>query len=105
MYKLFIDDERDPVTDDWIVARSSAEAIAIMTEHGMPNEIAFDHDLGGDDTSIRILGWMVEGLLHDELKIPADFIFSVHSQNPIGAENIRSQMNQIVKHFKLIQAL
>ena len=46
-YKLFIDDLRDPVTNDWKVARSSAEAKDIVVEFGIPNEIAFDHDLGG----------------------------------------------------------
>ena len=45
-YKLFIDDLRDPVTSDWKVARSSVEAKDIVVEFGIPNEIAFDHDLG-----------------------------------------------------------
>ena len=31
-YKLFIDDLRDPVTNDWKVARSSAEAKDIVVE-------------------------------------------------------------------------
>ena len=43
-YKLFIDDLRDPVTNDWKVARSSAEAKDIVVEFGIQNEIAFDHE-------------------------------------------------------------
>jgi hypothetical protein len=48
-YKLFIDDERFPVTDDWVIVRSSKEAIDHVLAHGMPSEISFDHDLGGND--------------------------------------------------------
>ena len=39
-YKLFIDDLRDPVTNDWKIARSSAEAKDIVVEFGIPNEIS-----------------------------------------------------------------
>lgn len=98
-YKLFIDDERFPVTDDWVIARSSDEAIALVLMHGMPVEISFDHDLGGDDTSRRFIMWMVDALLDEQITFPVDFSFSVHSQNPIGAEWIRSTMQGIIYEF------
>lgn len=49
-YKMFIDDERFPVTDDWTIVRSSQEAIDCVLNNGFPQKISFDHDLGGDDT-------------------------------------------------------
>jgi hypothetical protein len=100
MSKLFIDDERDPVTDDWVVVRTSEDAINFIWNNGIPNEIAFDHDLGGTDTSILVINWMTDGLVEGRLKFPADFKYSVHSQNPVGVENIRSKMDQLLRHFK-----
>ena len=45
-YCLFIDDERFPVTPDWFVARNSYQAIKALELYGLPQEVAFDHDLG-----------------------------------------------------------
>ncbi len=87
-YKLFIDDERNPVTDDWVVARNSTAAFMYIGEYGFPNEIAFDHDLGGEDTSIVFLKMLKHYMLDYKLTLPEDFNYSVHSQNPIGAKNI-----------------
>ena len=98
-YKLFIDDERFPVTDDWVIVRSSNEAIAMVIMHGMPTEISFDHDLGGNDTSRLFIMWMVDALLDGLITIPEGFTFRVHSQNPIGAEWIRSTMRGIISEF------
>ena len=95
-WKLFLDDERFPVTDDWVLARSSQEAIWQVTSWGLPVEIAFDHDLGGDDTSIKFIHWMIEHVLDGDLIIPEGFKYSVHSQNPIGAANIKSKMDAIL---------
>lgn len=44
IYRLFIDDERFPVTPDWFIARNSFQAIKALELYGMPKEIAFDHD-------------------------------------------------------------
>ena len=98
-YKLFIDDLRDPVTSDWKVARSSVEAKDIVVEFGIPNEIAFDHDLGGDDTSIVFINWLINKMLDEDLKLPEGFKFSIHSMNPVGVENIKSLMTSVVKEF------
>lgn len=91
-YRLFIDDERFPTTDDWVIVRSSQEAIAMIIEYGMPYFISFDHDLGGEDTAIRLIRWIIDSFLDGTLEIHPDFDFYVHSQNPIGAENIHGLM-------------
>lgn len=98
MYKLFIDDERDPVRDDWVIARSSAEAIKIIEERGCPQEIAFDHDLGQNDTVTRnFLRWFEDALLDGKIRMPELFTFSVHSQNPIGAAKIKGHVQALVQ--------
>lgn len=99
MWKLFIDDERNPVTDDWVIARSSEEAIYLVEAEGMPNEIAFDHDLGFDDTSMKFLNWLTEQLIEGRLQIPTSFKYSIHSMNPVGARMIANRMNALLEHF------
>lgn len=99
-YKLFVDDIRDPITNDWIIARSSSEAITIVAENSVPEYISFDHDLGGDDTSIVFINWLTEQLLDCKLQLPDNFDYSVHSQNPIGKNNIIGKMDSLIKHFK-----
>ena len=95
-WKLFIDDERSPeyVFSDpnsegegkgWTIARTSASAIALVKEKGMPQMIAFDHDLGTDDTSVVFLKWLIDMALEKGLPPPK---YSIHSQNPVGRNNI-----------------
>ena len=96
-YKLFLDDERWPIEDgtNWVIARSSADAIAAVENLGVPDFISFDHDLGGDDTSIKFIWWMINAYLDGRI---ASFTtqYYVHSQNPIGAANIRNLMDGFI---------
>lgn len=97
-YKLFIDDERHPITDDWVIARSSAEAIKIIEERGHPQEIAFDHDLGDGDTVTSVfLPWYQEALLDGKVKMPELFLFTVHSANPVGRARIAGWVEGLIQ--------
>ena len=98
-WKLFIDDEREPVLGYWVISRTSADAIKQVQARGMPVEIAFDHDLGGDDTTMKFLNWLTEQLLDGTIEFPSNFKFSIHSMNPIGARNIADRMNGLLEHF------
>lgn len=98
-YKLFIDDERFPIGDDWVIARSSSDATQILNEKGIPNYISFDHDLGGIDTSIIFINNLIDFLIDNSFNLPDNFDFFVHSQNPIGAENIKNLMNNLIRFF------
>ncbi len=91
---LFIDDLREPPEGAWDVVRTSDEAIAFLEANGCPDLISFDHDLGGDDTAMRVVRWLIERDLDAPGFIPAGFAFRVHSANPIGAENIRSALGR-----------
>lgn len=104
-YSMFIDDERFPSDKSsrhfqWIT-RSSQESIEIMKKFGCPIFISFDHDLGGDDTSMKVVHWMIDLDLNSsnygELFIPENFMFDVHSQNPIGAKNIKQTLNSYLR--------
>jgi hypothetical protein len=92
--KLFIDDLRQPASEGWQVVRSSAEAIEYLSLHGCPELISFDHDLGGDDTAMAVVHWLIERDLDMPGFIPAEFSFSVHSANPIGAQNIHGTLGR-----------
>ena len=102
IYRMFIDDERFPVEGDTaIVVRSSDEAKTVMEKQGCPSFISFDHDLGGADTSMELIHWMIRQdldlLAHGFIFIPNDFKFDVHSQNPIGAKNIAGLLNSYLQ--------
>jgi hypothetical protein len=87
---LYIDDLRTPPNDEWVIARSSSEAIGLMQKLGCPRKISFDHDLGGSDTAMVVAKWMVEADLDSSGQfIPVDFVFEIHSANPVGSANIR----------------
>lgn len=92
--RLYIDDIRIPKTPGWEIAKDSASAIEYMKMFGCPDYISFDHDLGGDDTAMIIVKWMVEeDLDRNGAFIPKGFEFNVHSANPVGAANILGYLN------------
>ena len=101
--KLFIDDERVPNYSVDKIARYSEEAIAWIQALGMPSFISFDHDLGFDfetgklDTAMNVINWIIESWLDNQLDIPTDFAYHVHSQNPVGAANIKAKMDSFLK--------
>jgi hypothetical protein len=97
-YRLFIDDLREPATSIWLIARSSAEAIALLEKLGCPFQISFDHDLGGDDTAMVVVKRLIEMDLDAGGQfIPADFVFSLHSANPVGRENIAGLLHSYLR--------
>ncbi len=96
--RMYIDDIRDPKGDFDFVASSSDSAIYIMKMDGCPDFISFDHDLGGDDTAMKVVKWMVNRDLDLNGKfIPQGFNFYVHSANPVGAANISGYLNAYLK--------
>lgn len=98
---LFIDDERFPVDESNVIARSVEQAIALMNEKGCPSIIHFDHDLGDKaPTGMDLAKWIVEKDLDCEQKfIPNGFQFFIHSQNPNGERNIRGLLIPYLKMF------
>ena len=91
-YMLFVDDVREP-PEGYVSARSSAEANAIIDGRGIPAFVSFDHDLGGDDTGMRVVDHIIGLVLDGKAELPEGFSYAVHSANPVGANNIRSKMD------------
>lgn len=98
-YSLFIDDERipgnrmPPAGSRWVIVRNVNDAIKYIEHLGWPEFITFDHDLGENQpTGYDFAKWIVDRAL-DGKKLPTHFTFDVHSQNIVGAENIRSLLN------------
>jgi hypothetical protein len=98
-WNLFLDDIRDPsyVKRDgrkYTLARSISEAKKLIKILGFPTHIAFDHDLGIDDSGHIVpsgydfANWIVYGELDGLHTIPDDFTWSTHSSNPPGSANI-----------------
>lgn len=95
-YKLFLDDERFPVGDDWAIVRDFASAVNYVCHNGFPQFVSFDHDLGEGPTGYHFAKWLIERDL-DYHDMPADFDYEVHSQNPVGAGNICGTLNRYIR--------
>lgn len=86
---MFIDDIRPPPSNEWIVVRSTNDALAYVEKYGMPQFISFDHDLGENDTTMIFLRTLVNHVWNGKDTPPE---YAVHSANPVGKENIISFM-------------
>lgn len=96
--RIFLDDERWPPNGCWHIARRMFDIEVLISTNQPISFISFDHDLGDNvPTGMDIAKYLVE-LDMDQGIFANDFDFYVHSQNPVGAENIRSYMNQYLKY-------
>jgi hypothetical protein len=105
-YDIFLDDGRDDQCNGRLHCRSYDEFTAAITERGLPRSIAFDHDLGersGVETKsgYDCAKWLVAYCMERGLRLPT---CSVHSQNPVGAENIKALLRSYWKHWQANQA-
>ena len=64
--------------------------MAYIETNGFPNFISFDHDLGLEESGYDCAKWLVDYCLDHNLHLPE---FEVHSQNPVGKENILALLN------------
>lgn len=93
--KIWVDDIRTPPDDSWLWKKTSAETLLLLEHcrHCWRHDIdlmSLDHDLGGDDTSRRIVLWMCENEWWPEEVI-------VHSANPVGVEWLEG----MIKRYKV----
>jgi len=121
-YKLFLDDVRRPATaysymelpillePDWIIVRNYYAFISIIQKKGVPNVIAFDHDLADihykvqsfnyedenyEKTGYHCAKWLLDYCLDNNEKPPQRII--IHSMNPYGSANIKSLFDTYYK--------
>ena len=96
MYTLFLDDIRNPTWDlradgqEIIVCRTCAEAEKVVLSYGLPHTISFDHDLGKNQpVAMAFLWWLIDADLEQQYDLKQIQRIIIHSQNPVGAENLR----------------
>lgn len=94
MTKLWIDDIRLPPQGyDW--AKTSQEAIDYLKDNS-PEHISFDHDLGGEDTSRKVVLWLCEN--NDKWPKTA----SVHSMNPVGRDWLIGMVSRYGENCRIV---
>ena len=149
MYNLFLDDLREPYLDpiehrakigienfdflstyhytkwapfkdeEWVVVRTHADFIRTVTDLGLPEKVAFDHDLGDEHyvdanklskntkiidysnfqekTGYDSAKWLCGYCAKNQVKFPEYYI---HSWNKVGAINIQSYIENYKKHVE-----
>jgi len=125
-YKLFLDDVRRPETThtymelpvflepDWFIVRNYYAFITIIQKKGVPNVIAFDHDLADEHykqqdfdysredyekTGYHCAKWLIDYCIDNNEELPHEII--VHSMNPYGSANIKSLFDTYIKVYSL----
>lgn len=93
--KLWIDDMREPPGRDWVWVKTSEDALAYIRT-GQVEFVAFDHDLGGDDTAYRVAVEIEQRAAQGAMP-PG---WGIHSQNPVGAERIRCALLSAEMNWK-----
>ena len=96
MYKLFLDDIRDPLKlypdQEWVIARTYQEFIDIIIDKGVPDEVSFDNDLGEEMEGYDALKWMVNNDIRTR-------VYRVHTDNSVNSENISIYAKNWLNHL------
>jgi hypothetical protein len=122
--RLYLDDIRTPVDDDWIVVRNYDEFVAQIKLRGLGNfeVISLDHDLGegalveyytnvknnnmldynniNERTGMDCCRYLVSESMNEKIPLPQIY---VHSANPIGSENMMGYINNYLMNCRLPQ--
>ena len=86
---LWIDDVRPPPDDSWHWAKTSKEALDVL---GCGVQvISFDHDLGGDDTTMPVA---IEIERRAFAGRPIPDVWHIHSANPVGRKNLEAALRK-----------
>lgn len=129
MIKLFLDDIRNPKDcanglvpshlnklfweNDWNIVRSYDQFAKWIVSNGLPDFIAFDHDLadvhytmdfsknkdnqGTERTGYDCAKWLGDYCIQNQSMLP-DYV--VHSQNPVGKLNIQGYLTNVKKFLE-----
>ena len=93
---LVIDDLRIiknlPAEDTWY-ARNSSDALTMILKETW-EQTWFDHDLGEDDDSMKVVQW-IEERYHFEGWLPTLGNVFVHTANPVGAKNLTLALSKM----------
>jgi hypothetical protein len=122
--RLYLDDIRTPVDDDWIVVRNYDDFVKQIKLHGLGNfeVISLDHDLGegamveyytnvknnymldynniNERTGMDCCRYLVSESMNEKIPLPQIY---VHSANPIGSANMMGYINNYLMNCRLPQ--
>ena len=122
--RLYLDDVRTPLADDWIVARNYDEFVSQIKLHGLGRfeVISLDHDLGEaamveyytnvknnyildynnieERTGMDCCRFLVAESMNEKIPLPQIY---VHSANPIGSANMMGYINNYLMNCSLPQ--
>lgn len=80
------DPGRQLSAEDVIYARSSSHALQQLKQEQDWDEIWLDHDLGGDDSTMPVVDYLVERAIFEHPVAVRQII--VHTANPVGRAKI-----------------
>ncbi len=109
MYKIFLDDVRMPVGDDWHIVRNYDEFVHAIKTYGIPKYISFDHDLAfehyadmqsQEKTGYDCAKFLVDFCMDRKLQLPD---YGVHSMNPVGKANILHLLKNAEKYLQFLE--
>lgn len=123
-YNIFLDDERFPHNVTWItlplvewsIVRNYDDFVSTIQSRGLPQIISFDHDLSFEHypsngnmipqyheykerTGFDCANWLVHHCIEKNLPLPECYI---HTQNPIGRENIKCILDNYDRFMRLL---
>ena len=99
MWQLFLDDERYPPNPrtkglNWKLARNVDDAMWFIRTYGIPKFMSLDHDLGvGKLTGMDFVKTFCSYLLDQGTNWPNNLDVYIHSQNPVGTQNMQSYLD------------
>ncbi len=122
--RLYLDDVRTPISEDWIVARNYDDFVSKINYYGLESfeVISLDHDLGEgamveyytnvknnytldynniiEKTGMDCCKWLVSESMNKHIPLPQIY---VHSANPIGSANMMGYINNYLMNCRLPQ--
>ncbi|QDU93629.1 cyclic-phosphate processing receiver domain-containing protein [Lignipirellula cremea] len=102
---LWLDDERDPQQERWqacfpivnpavVWVKTYDAFVEWVTDHGLPDAVGFDHDLGEAQSGFDAAKWLAGYCLAHRQPLP---VWSIQSANPIGKANIIALLRSFEK--------
>jgi len=90
---LYLDDIRQ-TPENFERVYDYDEFVNFINKNGVPEFISFDHDLGEGKTGFDCAKFLVDYCLDNRI---TKINFHVHSQNPVGKENIEKLLENFNK--------
>lgn len=102
MKRLFLDDERSPVSGDWDIARNSNEFVNAILSNSY-SVMSFDHDLGLDSEDGNwCIHYLVDAVLDGKIDVSGLREIIFHTANNIGIENMRNYVVNAQQHIPML---